>query len=297
MWQALQNIAPLFRDPRIVGLVARWLPVVVLLALLPVTKLVVALVRRTWIAGLSRVPIDRDRAIQRIETLLAFIRSTVYFALTLTAALQALHALFPNFDPMAATGALSIVALILTAMFRDVVVDVVKGLDILLGGHYSVGDYVRLKDYAGYVIDFQLKYTKLRSAGGEEIVVNNAACVPSCRFPEGVVANYLDVPLARAADEALARELLDQVAADMSEQYEMIHERPSFERTLPRESGDGAVVRYVVRVLPGADWVLKDAYVPRIEQVLQEAEIPLAAAPCYFFLNDLMVFRRLFRRR
>jgi small conductance mechanosensitive channel len=294
---AWQGMASLIDDPKIAALAARWLPVVVLLVLIPVAKLVIAVVRRTWIAGLSRVPIDRDRAIQRIETLLAFVRSTVYFALTLAAALQALHALFPNFDPMAATGALSIVALILTAMFRDVVVDVVKGLDILFGGHYSVGDYVRLKDYSGYVIDFQLKYTKLRSAGGEEIVVNNAACVPSSRFPEGWVANYLDVPLARAADEARARELLEEVAGEMTEQFEMIRERPSFEQALPQGVGDGVVVRYVVRILPGADWVLRDAYVPRVEQVLQGAEIPLSSAPRFFFLNDLMVFRRLFHRR
>ncbi|MBX9788765.1 MAG: mechanosensitive ion channel family protein [Pirellulales bacterium] len=296
MWQAIEDIAPLFRDPEIAALIARWLPVAVLLVLIPVAKLVIAIVRRTWIAGLSRVPVDRERATQRIETLLAFVRSTVYFVLSIAASFQALHALFPNFDPMAATGALSIVALILTAMFRDVVVDIVKGLDILFGGHYSVGDFVRFKDYAGYVIDFQLKYTKLRSAGGEEILVNNAACVPSCRFPEGWVANYLDVPLARAADQAHARELLDQVAGEMTASYEVIREPPSFDRALPNSVGDGVVVRYLVGVLPGADWVLSDAYVPRIEQVMQGAEIPLSGAPRYFFLNDLVAFRRLFRR-
>ena len=154
------------------------------------------------------MPGDLDRGTRRVDTILAFIRSIAYFALTLMLVFFSLNAVVPNFNPLAATGALSIVALILTGMFKDVVVDVVKGLDILLGSHYDIGDFIQVADTSGHVVDFQLKYTKLRTASGEQVVLNNAKCIPSKCFRSGYVVNYVDVPLANTADEPATRDVI-----------------------------------------------------------------------------------------
>lgn len=274
-----------------------WLPVVVFVLLVPVAKFALAVLRRAWLAGAEKVPFDRPRARQRIETVIAFIRSVVYFTLVFLALMYSLKALFPGFDPATATGALSIVALVLTGMFRDVVVDVVKGLDILFGGHYGVGDYIRVGNFAGHVVDFQLKYTKLRTASGEEIVINNAACIPSRRFPEGTVENYVDVPLANKADEARAKERLEAVATTLVSQVEAVQERPRLKESFPLPGGDGLVLRYAVKVLPGANWAIQDYYIPLIHRALEQAEIPLTGDATFFFMNDVSLFRTLFNRR
>jgi small conductance mechanosensitive channel len=273
-----------------------WIPVAVILLVLPVARIALALVRRAWLAGVTKMPVDRLRARQRIETIMAFVRSVVYFGFALLVLMYSLRALFPGFDPATATGALSILALILTGMFRDVVVDVVKGLDILLGRHYGVGDYIRVGNFAGYVTDFQLKYTKLRSAGGEEVVLNNAACIPSRRFPEGWVANYVDVVLANADDETRARAAIDDVGTALARLIEAVKESPLFEGSYRDPTGDTVVLRYAIRVLPGADWAVSDRYIPMIKAALSRLEIPLVYDPKYFFMNDVAQFRALFQK-
>jgi small conductance mechanosensitive channel len=275
---------------------SRWLPVLVFLVLIPLAKAVLAIVRRIWLAGLERIPLDHAGAKQRIETILAFVRSVVYFALVLLAFMYSLKALFPNFDPATATGALSILALVLTAMFRDVVVDVVKGLDILLGGHYRVGDFVRIGNFSGFVTDFQLKYTRLRSAGGEEIIINNAACIPSRRFPGGWVTNFVDIPLANPADEARAKAVLDAVGASLAELVEQVKEKPTYQLSFAAGPNGPLTLRYALKVLPGADWVITDRYLPMVRAALAGQQIPTAYDPSYFFMNDVDQFRGFFGR-
>lgn len=273
-----------------------WIPVLVILAFLPVAKIALSIVRHVWLTGLEKIPVDRPRAKQRIETIMAFVRSVVYFAIALLALMYSLRAMFPGFDPATATGALSILALILTGMFRDVVVDVVKGLDILLGRHYGVGDYIRVGNFAGYVTDFQLKYTKLRSAGGEEVVLNNAACIPSRRFPDGFVANFVDIPLANAADEQRARAAIDSIGNVLVKLLEAVKEPPRFERAYADPQAGFLMLRYSIRVLPGADWVLTDRYLPMIKGALDRLQIALAHDPKYFFMNEVAQFRALFQK-
>ena len=106
----------------------RLLPVLVVLVLIPLVPLITQIVRRIWMAGLKRVPLRLERTTRRVDTLLSFIRSVAYCTLIMLLLLFAIHAIWPKFDPLAATGALSIVALILTGMFKDLVVDVVKVL-------------------------------------------------------------------------------------------------------------------------------------------------------------------------
>jgi small-conductance mechanosensitive channel len=228
--------------------------------------------------------------------LLSFVRSIVYFTLFILAVFFAIHSVWPDFNPLAATGALSIVALILTGMFKDVVVDVVKGLDILLGSHYDVGDYVEVAGTSGHVIDFQLKYTRLRTPSGEEVVLNNAQCIPSRRFRQGRVTNYVSVPLAKAEDEQAARDVLDSAAIELDHLVEAVQDRPTFKSSIPLPASGGVVLRYVVHVLPGARWVMDENFVPLIKRSLNTAGIELGGDLTYFYMNDVAHFRQLFNR-
>ena len=135
-----------------------WIPVGVVVVLMMIVPLSTWLIRLVWAAGLRKMPLDQQRGLRRIDTVLSFGRSVAYFTLAIVLAFSALHAVYPQFNPLAATGALSIVALILTGMFKDIVIDVVKGLDILFGAHFDVGDFVGFADTSGHVVDFQLKY-------------------------------------------------------------------------------------------------------------------------------------------
>lgn len=275
----------------------RLLPLVIVLVLVPLVPVVARIIRLSWLAGLKRVPWKLPRATKRIDTALSFARSISYFTLFVLVIFFSIHAVWPDFNPMAATGALSIIALILTGMFKDVVVDVVKGLDILLGGHYDVGDFVEVGGTSGHVIDFQLKYTRLRTPSGEEVVLNNAQCIPSKRFRHGLVTNHISIPLQDAGDEAAARQILDRVAAQVDHQVEAMQDRPTCSGTLPLPATGGVALRYVANVLPGARWVMDEIYVPLIKRSLEDAQIPLSGEISFYYMNDVARFRQLFNRQ
>jgi small-conductance mechanosensitive channel len=283
-----QDPAPLWPD--------RLLPLAIVLALIPLVPLLTHLVRRFWLAGVAQMPWRLSRAVKRVETLLSFVRSIAYFTLFILAVFFAIHSVWPDFNPLAATGALSIVALILTGMFKDVVVDVVKGLDILLGSHYDVGDYIEVAGTSGHVIDFQLKYTRLRTPSGEEVVLNNAQCIPSRRFRQGRVTNYVSVPLQRAVDEQPARDIVDRAAVELDHLVEAVQDRPSFDSSIPLPVSGGVVLRYTVDVLPGARWVMDEVFLPLVKRSLDAGGIELGGDLTYFYMNDVAHFRQLFNR-
>lgn len=274
-----------------------WIPVAVVAVLIPLVPLATRLIRANLMGRLKKISFAGERNVQRVETLVTFAGSILYFALLLITFSFVLQAIFPTYNPWAATGALSIVALLLTGIFRDMVVDVVRGIGILFGGHYDVGDFIDIGGgFSGFVTDFQLMYTKLRSISGEELVLNNARCIPSRRFPQGWVLNHVDVPLADAADEARARQLLDGLAAELHAEVECVRDAPICGQVIPRHTSGGVLLRYEVRIVPGTSWVIEEIFLPSIRRGLEKAAIPLAGEPGYFFMNDVASFRGLFGR-
>ena len=287
---AAESTAGTWLDPR------RWIPVGIVLVMFPLVPVCLGLLRVVWSRGLRQMPGDLRRGTRRVDTIVAFIRSIAYFALTIMLVFFTLNAIFPSFNPLAATGALSIVALILTGMFKDVVVDVVKGLDILLGAHYDIGDFIEVAGASGHVVDFQLKYTKLRTASGEQVVLNNAKCIPSKCFRSGYVVNYVDIPLADAGDESAARDVVERAGAELNQLVETVRDTPSYCRTFPLPATGGVLIRYQISVLPGARWVLDDGYLPLLNRSLEAANIPLVGGITSFHMNDVETFRKLFDR-
>jgi small conductance mechanosensitive channel len=189
-----------------------------------------------------------------------------------------------------------LIGLILAGMFQQIVIDFVKGLDIVVGQHYNVGDFVEVDGKFGHVVDFNVKHTRIRTVSGQEFNIPNSRCVPSRRFPDGYVNNYLDLVLTSAADEERAKDAIAPVCRDLNQRIEPIREEP-----VPVERFDGpqgrVTLRYRVRVLPGCDWVMTDHFIPNVKRALAENEIELAAEPTFFFINRIETFRKLFSRR
>jgi len=253
-----------------------------------------------WLVSLSAASIIRSirpgRAlptIKRVQTLIQFARSIVKLLIWLSAVVTILNAF--GISPGQSAGALGVIGLVLAGMFQQIVIDFVKGIDIAIGGHYFVGDFVQFNSASGHVLDFQAKYTTLRTLSGQVITLPNSQCIPSRRFPAGHVDNYVEIPLNADADENATCKLIDKVARQLNERVEAVKQVPHIAEVF--DTSDRKVFRVQVRVLPTCDWVITNHFIPMLKQQLESAGLPLAAEPTFFYMNDVDTFRRLFNRQ
>jgi len=231
--------------------------------------------------------------IKRVQTLIHFARSIVK-VLIWVVALVTILAEF-GISPGQSAGALGVIGLLLAGMFQQLVVDFVKGIDIAVGGHYFVGDFIQAGAHAGHVLNLTVKHTVLRAPSGQIITVPNSQCIPSRRFPAGYVDNYVDIPLASAADLKKARSQITGVGRMLNARIEAVKREPQITGTF--HDANRTIVRVQIRVLPTCDWVVKEHFLPALKKRLAAAGIALDGDPCLFYLNDLPTFRRLFSRQ
>lgn len=231
--------------------------------------------------------------IKRGRTLVHFARSIVKLFIWLFATIAILGEF--GVSPGQSAGALGVIGLVLAGMFQQLVVDFVKGIDIAVGGHYFVGDFIQVGGSSGHVLDFSVKYTVLRTPSGQVVTLPNSQCIPSRRFPAGFVDNYVDVPVARDANLEQVRNEIADLARDLNTRIEAIKREPRIVGTFRR--ADRTILRVQVRVLPTCDWVIRDYFVPLLKRRCEAAHVTLVDEPSWIHINDVTTFRRLFSRQ
>ena len=247
---------------------------------------VVALARHAFHAARTRVKAYRTK--------IGFARSVAKTGLGIVGVVLVLKAF--GVDPAKTAGAIGLIGLIMAGMFRELVMDFVKGFDIIAQGHFVVGDFIETGDGAGHVVDFNVKYTRIRKLSGQELCLPNSRCVPSKRFPGGYVDNYVDFYLTVDADVLAAGRIIDAACVDLNEQVEAVKEGPQRVAHFPGREGALPVLRYRVRVLPACPWVISECLVPTVKEALTRAEMALPVEPRSFYMNDIGTFRQLFNR-
>lgn len=237
---------------------------------------------------------NRRLSVKRIGTLLSFAGSILKLFVWVFGIMLILDAF--GIEPSKSSGPIALVGLIMAGMFQQIVVDFVKGLDIIVGRHYSVGDFVEVDGKHGHVVDFNLKYTRIRSLSGQEFNIPNSRCVPSRRFPDGFVSNYVDITLKSSADEDRAKIAIGAVCTDLNQRIEPVRNEPVMAQCF-RGPHDSVTLRYHVRVLPGCDWVVRDHFIPAVKEAMVKEGVELAGEPTFSFINRIATFRKLFSRR
>ena len=249
---------------------------------------------RTLLVAVSRSLGRGQSSPRRIGTLVSFAASLAKVFVVVFAVVAVFNAF--GVEPAKAGGAIGLIGLIMAGMFQQIVVDFVKGADIVLGNHFQVGDFVEVDGKYGHVVNLTVKHTRIRTLCGQEFNIPNSRCVPSRRFPDGYVDNYVDVVLKSCADEDRARAAIDALCPDLNRRVEPVRDEPQCVQRFSGPQG-GVVLRYRLRVLPGCDWVAKDHFIPALKEALAEQGVELAGEPSLFFINRIETFRKLFSRK
>ena len=220
--------------------------------------------------------IDEQRRQTRTNTLGRMIKNVASVVFLTIAFIMVLGEWGFNLAPLVAGAGIIGVALGFGA--QTLVADFLSGVFMLLEDQYGVGDIVDLGEATGTVEDVQLRVTKLRAVDGVVWWVRNGEVVRVGNMSQNWSRAVVDVGVAYDSDIARVREVLGEVADDLSTDEEWSDNLLETPEVWGVEdlSADAVTVRVVLKTLPGKQWVVARELRQRIHSRLnaEGIEIP-----------------------
>ncbi len=164
---------------------------------------------------------------------------------------------------------------------QRIVQDLLSGLFIFAERQYGYGDIIRIAQpgesvgIAGAVEEVTLRTTKLRTDGGELIVIPNGEIRQVTNLSKDWARAVLDIPLAVDTDVPRATEILRRISEEVMEDEtwsKLLLDPPSV-MGIERFGVGFLQLRFVARTLPGRQWDVARDLRGRISLAFQEAGI------------------------
>jgi small-conductance mechanosensitive channel len=164
---------------------------------------------------------------------------------------------------------------------QRVVQDLLSGLFIFAERQYGYGDLIRIAQpgesvgIAGAVEEVTLRTTKLRTEGGELIVIPNGEIRQVTNLSKDWARAVLDIPLAVDTDVPRATEILHRISEEVMEDeaWSKLMLDPPSVMGIERFGVGFLQLRFVARTLPGRQWDVARELRGRITLAFQEAGI------------------------
>ncbi len=202
----------------------------------------VSLTDKLQVGGYKSYNADR-----RYRTVLRLLKSIVGYVVYFIAGVACLSVVGINITGLIA-GA-GVVGLAIGFGAQSLVKDVITGFFIIFEDQFGVGDYIRLTNIEGTVLEIGLRTTKIKGAGGEINIVPNGSITEVINYSINNSTAIIDVSVAYSSDINKAEELIIDYLRTLPQKDENIVGEPTL---LGVQSVVGAevVLRISVETLP-----------------------------------------------
>lgn len=184
---------------------------------------------------------------RRYRTVLRLLKSIVGYVVYFIAGVACLSVVGINITGLIA-GA-GVVGLAIGFGAQSLVKDVITGFFIIFEDQFGVGDYIRLTNIEGTVLEIGLRTTKIKGAGGEINIVPNGSITEVINYSINNSTAIIDVSVAYNSDINKAEELIIDYLRTLPQKDDNIVGEPTL---LGVQSVVGAevVLRISVETLP-----------------------------------------------
>ncbi|MBO1624188.1 mechanosensitive ion channel family protein [Bacillus arachidis] len=132
---------------------------------------------------------------------------------------------------------------------QSLVKDVITGLFILLEDQFSVGDYVRIGQFEGVVLEIGLRTTKMKSWTGEIHILPNGSIIQVTNFSVSNSVAFVDVSISYDSDIVRAEQIIEELLEELPEKYEQMVATPQLLGIQTLGASD-VVLRVIAEVEP-----------------------------------------------
>lgn len=161
--------------------------------------------------------------------------------------------------------------------FKDMLSNLIAGVIVLMQGRFHIGDFIKIGEYMGKVVEIQTRATILKAIDGTEVIIPNA------EFLSKTVISFTTNP-SRRVEIAVGvhyntdLELATEVIEDLMKQNSNILPEPK-PKVIAKEFGDSAIilgVRFWVQSRDGVSWItIKSQLVHEIKKAFEQHGITI----------------------
>lgn len=154
-----------------------------------------------------------EAASARLRTLGVMLSSVVSFVLVFVFAIMILQTMSVNVTGLLTTAGIGGLAIGFGA--QKLVKDTISGFFIVMDGQFAVGDYVTIGSVSGFVVELNMRVTRIRDDQGREWTLANGDISTVTNHSCGPVTTFIDVPFNASASVSETRSEIDALGASL----------------------------------------------------------------------------------
>jgi moderate conductance mechanosensitive channel len=259
-----------------------FLRILVILLLAAALHVLVRLLRRAgeWIVTPDSSPeIARDLFVRR-RPKIATVTTLVVSAATFIIYFVAFGLVFRElqwFDVRTYFASATVIGLAVGFGSQGLVQDVVIGVTLIFSDAFNVGDVVEISGQVGRVEKVGLRFTTLVNFLGQTVYVPNRNIALIGRFRRGSVRAFVDVQLSDNVPGEDVIAVIERTARGVRAQHPAILlTDPEIDGPFAAEPGDWRYVRVRMRIWPGQNAFIENAFRPRLLAALRRLDAEYA---------------------
>jgi moderate conductance mechanosensitive channel len=217
-----QTKAKMFNEGFWMGLGAKLLDILIVLVIaFIVTTILKKIIRKFFKVNRGA---NEKYGNQRTLTLMKLVESVLVYVVNFIVIIASLEALnVPITSVLAGAG---VVGLAVGFGAQNLVKDIITGFFILLEDQFSVGDYVRIGQFEGFIQEIGLRTTRLKSFTGEVHILPNGSILSVTNFSRTNSVAIVDVNISYESDIKYAESVIEALLEELPHKYEDMVEKP-----------------------------------------------------------------------
>lgn len=157
---------------------------------------------------------------------------------------------------------------------QSLVKDLITGFFIVMEDQYSVGDFVQIGSFEGYVEDLGLRVTKLRDFSGELHIIPNGKIDIVTNKTRGAMRAKVDISIAYEENIDKAIEVLENMCRDIKDNNVNIIEGPSV-MGVTGLGGSDVILSIVAKTTPLEQWAVEREIRKKSKEALERSNIEI----------------------
>ncbi len=118
-------------------------------------------------------------------------------------------------DTKSLIAGLGIVGAVIGLALQDTMKDIIGGISIIMENYFVVGDYIKINDFTGQVIEFGLKSTKIKNFNGEVLVLANRSIDNVVNISQKKANLIIDIPTAYEEKTSKVEKILNKTLEEI----------------------------------------------------------------------------------